>query len=122
MPQITLFYGLALIVLGVAGYFLTGRESVTALIPSFFGIPITLLGMVAAANPGKRKLVMHIAVFLGVLGAAGSARGLSGFMAVLSGGEVERPAAAVAQGIMFILSVAFVLLCVRSFMAARKAN
>ena len=40
MPATTRTFGFILIVLGLASYFLTGRVSVTALIPAFFGYNI----------------------------------------------------------------------------------
>ena len=48
--------------------------------------------------------------------------GLMGLPALLSGSEVERPAAVVSQSIMAILMAVFVGLCVRSFIAARRAR
>lgn len=120
MHVTTILYGLFLILLGLAGYLLTGRESVTALIPMFFGIPIALLGWMAS-NPARRKLAMHIAVVLGLLGTLGSARGLSGLGALFAG-EAERPAAVISQVAMFVASLLFVILCVRSFIQARKAQ
>ncbi len=47
MAKITFGLGLVLIVLGLGAYFGTGRESLTALIPAFFGLPLALLGVVA---------------------------------------------------------------------------
>ena len=41
---------------------------------------------------------------------------------MLSGGEVQRPAAAVSQSIMAMLMGIFVGLCVRSFIEARRAR
>lgn len=121
MPKLTIFYATLLIAIGVGGYFGSGMVSVTALIPAFIGLPILFCGMIANAKPEKTKLTMHIAVFLAVVALAGGSRGMSDFMAVLSGGEVERPPAAIAQGVLVILSAMYVLLAVRSFVAARKA-
>ena len=122
MPKLTVFYALLLIALGVGGYFASGQASVTALIPAFIGAPILLCGLVAQAKPASRKLTMHIAAFLAIVALAGGARGLGGFFTVLSGGEVERPQAAIAQGVLVILSAIYVILAIRSFAAARKAG
>lgn len=120
MHVTTILYGAFLILLGVGGYVLTGAESVTAMIPAFFGVPVALLGWMAS-NPARRKLAMHIAVVLGLLGLLGTARGLSGLPAVFAG-EAERPAAVISQSAMFVASLLFVILCVRSFIQARKAQ
>lgn len=121
MPKLTIFYAILLIAMGVGGYFGSGMASATALIPAFIGLPILLCGIVANAKPARSKLTMHIAVFLAIVALAGGARGIRGFIEVLSGGEVERPQAAIAQGVLVILSAIYVILAVRSFVAARKA-
>jgi hypothetical protein len=50
MQNLTLSLGILLIILGAASYLGTGQESVTALIPSFFGILFVLFGWL-----GKKK-------------------------------------------------------------------
>ena len=119
MPKITMAYAVSLILVGIIGYFATGMVSVTALIPMFFGLPMMVLSMLAK-NPARRKLFMHVATALGLLGLLGSARGLGGFFTLLGGGEVARPGAVISQAIMAIISLVFVLLCVKSFIEARK--
>ena len=63
MASTTRTFGLILIVLGLAAYFLTGRVSVTALIPAFFGAVFVILALVARNEPA-RKHAMHAAVAL----------------------------------------------------------
>ena len=121
MAQTTRFFGLALIALGIIGYIATDAVSVTALIPAFFGIVLMILGWVAR-NERYRKHAMHVAAVVGVVGFVGAAPGLVGLLTLLSGGEVQRPAAAVSQSIMAILMAIFVGLCVRSFVDARRAR
>ena len=62
MAKITIGIGFVLIALGVGGYFGTGRESWTALIPAFFGLPLALLGVVALKDH-TWKHAMHVAAF-----------------------------------------------------------
>ena len=119
MPGMTIALGLVLVLLGVVGYFATGRQSATALIPSFFGAVFLLLG-VLARSPGARKHAMHVAAALALLGVLGTARGLVNFFRMLGGADVARPEAVIAQAAMCVLCVAFVILCVRSFAAARR--
>lgn len=121
MPQFTIFTGIALVLVGVVGYFATGMVSVTALIPSFFGVVMAGLGTMAK-NPARLKLAMHLAALLGVLGLAGSAKGVPAVFQMLSGIEVALPAAQIARTAMFIICLVFVIACVRSFIAARKAR
>jgi hypothetical protein len=121
MARTTIFFGVALIVLGVVSYVATGAVSITALIPAAFGIVLALLGVVAL-NEHRRKHAMHFAVLIGMLGILGTFRGLAAMPRAVSGGDVERPAAVIAQGIMAILMIVYVALGVRSFVAARRAR
>lgn len=118
MAKVAIGYGALLVVLGIGGYFASGRASVTALIPAGFGVLVLGCGAVALKEK-FRKHAMHAAVVLGVLGVGGSARGLLKLPALLRGGDVARPAAVIAQSVMFLLSLVFVALCVRSFIVAR---
>jgi hypothetical protein len=75
MATTSMVFGGLLVLLGVSGYVLTDRVSVTALIPAVFGV--VLLGLGALGNvPARRKLAMHIAMVVAVLGIAGSITGL----------------------------------------------
>ncbi|AUX26269.1 hypothetical protein SOCEGT47_068300 [Sorangium cellulosum] len=120
MSNVTIGYGALLAALGVGGFAATGATHKTALIPAGFGVVAIGLGLLARQER-YRMHAMHASALLGLLGVLGSARGLSRLPALLSGGDVERPAAVVAQSLMAGLSAAFVVLCVRSFVAARRA-
>ncbi len=121
MAKITIGLGLVLIVLGLGGYFGTGRESWTALIPAFFGLPLLILGLIALKEH-MRKLAMHVAVVIGLLGFAGTVRGLMKLPLLLTGGELARPGAVAVQAAMAIVCFLFVVLCVWSFIKARRAG
>lgn len=117
MPATTRYFGLILIVLGVASYVLTGRTSVTALIPALFGAVLVICALVAR-NEAARKHAMHAAVAVGLIGAlAALGRGVP---AALDGGAT-RPAV-LSQLVMGVLLLIYVALGVQSFIAARKAR
>ena len=121
MVKTTIGLGLVLIALGLGSYFGAGRVSVTALIPAFFGLPLLLLGLVAV-NERMRKTAIHFAVVTGLLGFAGTVRGLLKLPVLLSGGQVERPTAVAVQSAMAVVCLVYVLLCVWSFIKARRAG
>jgi hypothetical protein len=121
MPIVTIIYGLLLTVLGLISYFGTGMLSMTALIPAFFGLPILICG-VLARDEAKLRHAMHGAATLSLLGFLGAAPGLLKMPALLSGEFIARPEAVKAQAIMAILSLIFVILCVRSFINIRRAR
>jgi hypothetical protein len=120
MPSITIALGVALIVVGLAGYFLTGAVSLTALIPAAFGLVIALAGGIAR-DERKRKHAIHAAVVVALLGFLGSIRGLLQIGDVFDG-TAARPAAIVAQTIMAVLALGYIVMAVRSFVKARIVN
>ena len=67
-----------------------------------------------------RKHLMHVTVLLALVGLLATARGFAGLVDLISGGEVARPAAAISQSIMALLSAGYVVLAVRSFVLARR--
>ena len=119
LPKTTIVYGIILIMLGMIGYFVTSQTSVTALIPAFFGMVIVIAGALAQKEP-RRKHAMHAAAALALLGFFGTFRGIGSLVTLIGGGEVARPAAAISQSIMAVLSLGFVLLCIKSFKDARR--
>jgi len=121
MAKLTIGVGAVLTLLGVVGYFLTGMQSWTALIPVFFGIVFIVLGGVAL-NADRRKHAMHAAAALGVLGFLGTVPGVIKAFKWMGGTQPARPAAVISQTIMALMMLAFVALCVRSFIAARRAR
>jgi hypothetical protein len=63
---------------------------------------------------------MHAAALLGLLAVLGSGRGLTKIVPLMSGETVERPAAVIAQSVMAVLGLIFVVLCIKSFRDARR--
>jgi fluoride ion exporter CrcB/FEX len=115
----TIGFGVVLVVLGVGGYFGTDRVSPTALIPAAFGLLLIIFGALARDDK-RRKMAMHIAVTVGLLGFLGTVSGLVDLPTLLSGGTVARPAAVISKSIMAVLMAIYVALCVKSFIDARR--
>jgi len=119
MAKLTIIYGIIFIVMGLYGYFGISSESITALIPTFFGIPMLILGWLGL-NEKYLKHAMHGAAVLVLIGFAGTVSGLIKFFKMLGGVELERPAAVTVQAIMSVLCLVFLVLAVKSFIDARK--
>lgn len=119
MPKFSIVLGTIFIVMGLYGYFGISSESITALIPTFFGIPLLILGWIGL-NEKYLKHAMHGAAVLTLLGFAGTVSGLIKFFRMLGGEEMQRPAAVTVQAIMSILCLLFLVFAVKSFIDARR--
>jgi hypothetical protein len=117
MPATTRYVGIVLMLIGIGSYVLTGRTSVTALIPAFFGIIFVVLAYVAR-NESARRHAMHAAVALGLLGAVAS---LGRAVPAAMDGQLARPAV-LAQIITAVVLAFYVYMGVQSFIAARRAR
>jgi len=121
MAKLTIVFGILLILLGIIGFVSTGSTHPTALIPCAFGLVLTVCGALARSEQEKtRRLWMHVAVTVGLLGFLFTTPGLIDVLRMMRGVAVRRPAAAEAQSIMWVICGVFVALCVRSFINARR--
>ncbi len=120
MPATAIWFGRILILVGVAGYawgLYGGNASLTAMIPAAFGVVLMLLGHIATAKEGLRKHLMHAAVIVGLIGFIMPAGRL---VSKLS--DLTMSAAVVSQIAMSVVCLLFVVLAVRSFIAARQGD
>ena len=118
MSRTAILFGVLLIAVGVVGYTMGGdHKSPTALIPAAEGLLLAICGVIVLANPGARKHAMHAAATVGLLGflAAGGR-----LMSTLVQGKVPGALAFGSLALMLALSAAFVVLCVASFVSARR--
>ena len=122
MPSTTIICGVLLILIGIVGYgygMAGGGASPTALIPAVLGLILAILGFAAKSKEDLRKHIMHAAVIVGLLGLLGTASSFLKIPALLDG-TAERPAAIVAQLATALVCLFFVVLCVNSFISARR--
>jgi hypothetical protein len=117
MPFTTRVVGILLVVVGLASYYLTGRTSVTALIPAFFGVVFIVLALVARAEAARRH-AMHAAVAVALVGLLGT---LSRLGPAMSEGTITRPAV-MAQLVTAGVLAAYIALGVKSFIEARRSR
>ena len=117
MPVTAIAFGIILILQGIVTYFMSESHSPTAFIPSVFGALLVICGAIGQ-KPNLRKHAMHGAAMVGLLGVLG---GLGrGLMVLAKKGEINLAIASML--ILGTLSLIFVVLCVRSFIAARRAR
>lgn len=126
MPAITILVGLMLILVGLGGfgysYAKDGVAHFTALIPAVIGVLILLFGALAIFRENLRKHMMHGALLVALLGFLGTVMGVVKLFTLIAGGSVERPLAVVSQSLTAVLCLVFIILGIRSFIAARRAR
>ena len=122
MKNLTYICSLLLIALGAFGYFgyeILGaaKQSVTALIPAFIGIPMLIGGLIANKSV---KVGIHIAVVFSFLGAlAGLGRIIPG--SIKGSLDWGKPSSIMIAS-MTVICLFYTIMAVRSFIAARKAR
>jgi hypothetical protein len=122
LPIISIVIGGLLTAVGIVAY--TSPDMLgegkpyqpTALSPAVIGGLLILCGLISVVKPSVRKHAMHFAAMLGVFGTIG------GFVPlVLRKFDFSQTAAIVGLN-MTLLSLVFTVLCVNSFIQARKAR
>jgi hypothetical protein len=124
LAKVTLVFAALLIALGLVGYLGTGSQHATALIPTWFGVALGVFGLMAISpNESRRKLFMHISVTVGLLGFIGGAvEAIRGYVHAKSAGLEPKQIALASKATMAGLMLVYVILCVRSFIAARRSG
>jgi uncharacterized membrane protein len=124
MAKVTLVFAALLIALGLAGYLGTGSLHPTALIPAWIGLMLGMFGLLAISpNENRRKLFMHINVTIALLGFLGGAvEAVRGYVSAQAAGlepnQIALASKVTLAGLLFI----YIILCVRSFIAARLSR
>lgn len=124
MAKVTLVFAALLVALGLAGYLGTGSQHPTALIPAWFGVALGVFGFLAISpSESRRKLFMHVNVTIGLLGFLGGAvEAIRGYVHAKSAGLEPDQIALASKTTMAGLMLLYVVLCVRSFIAARRSG
>lgn len=120
MPRAALGFGAALILVGLISYIATGAKSLTALIPSYAGVLLAAAGMIAF-RPELRKHAMHGAAAVAAVGLL-AAGGRMVSVLLRSAEKAPSIAGILSMGAMAALCVVFLVLCIRSFIAARRVR
>jgi hypothetical protein len=121
MAKLTIGFGVLLILLGIIGFVATGSAHPTALIPAGIGLFFVLFGVMANTEDSKKRMLwMHISVTVALLTFIGTIPADIDTIRLAHGTYFEHPAAVEEKGALSLLSLLYVLFCVRSFIAARR--
>lgn len=120
MPSTSIISGILLILIGALGYgfgLIDGHGSPTALIPAAFGALLLILGLLAKSKENLRKHLMHVAVIVGLLGFL-----IPAYRLLSRISDITVSLAVLSQAAMAIVCLFFVILCVQSFVNARRSR
>ena len=117
MEIISVLYGLFLLIWGMVISFIRDSNSLTSFIPSFFGLPILFFGYLSIKFQEKKKLFMHIVVTIGLLVFLG---GMDITRGILKNNFFVNFYADLSKLMMLVTGLVFTILCVKSFIFARK--
>ena len=115
IPRIAIYEGAILVLWGVAAYIISGHSSITAMIPSFMGAPLMILGLLSEKIPDMRHHLMHASMVMALLMVLGGARVFADFS--------DMSNLAISSHIILIFVGATFMICgIMSFRAARLAR
>ena len=117
MENITIIYGIFLVVWGVVVTIFSYSQSITSLIPTIFGLTIIILSFLAKKFPNRKKLFMHIVVLIGFIIFLG---GLDLIRGLIQGNIFVNLWASSSKFMMMISGLLFIILCIKSFIFNRK--
>ena len=117
MENNSIIFGTILIIWGVVVTLISNSQSLTSLIPTFFGIPITILSFFAKKYIDKKKLLMHIVFLIGILVFLG---GLDFFRGLINGNIFNNIWVNSSKFMMLVSGFFFTILCIKSFIFNRK--
>src|SRR5262245_27004772 len=120
MIALSLTIGTLLVAVGVGGYVVSHMVSPTALIPAAFGVVILMLGLYGRVE-GRRRIAMHLAMGIALVGVLGSISGVVPLLSWVAGrGPQEFPLAPASKSAMALLLAIYLAMGIRSFVVARR--
>ena len=116
---LSVIYGLFLILWGVIISFISSSDSFTSYIPSILGLPILIFSYLSLKIISKKKIFMHIVVFISLIVLLG---GLDLVRSIITGNAFENYWADLSKLMMLSTGFFFTYICIKSFIHARKIN
>lgn len=122
MARWALLFGLVLVVLAIFAYE-GGNHTSAALMPGYFGILLGVLGATARTDKEKTRMIaMHIAAAVGVVGFLITASSIWDYVQMRRGQMTGDQTIIQEHAITSVILLFFVLLCVLSFIGARRTR
>lgn len=115
VPRLAIIDGGLLVIWGIAAYFMQSADppSITAMIPSFMGAPLLVLGVLSERNEANLHHYMHAAMVVALAMVAGGAR-------VFTDGDGMSNLALASHLMLIVVGACFMTAGIMSFRHARK--
>ena len=112
IPNLAMLSGSILILWGFFSYFASDSGSITALIPSFFGVPLLILGFLSIRNESNKHHYMHASMIVALVSVLGGFR--------IFQIEDASNLTLASHLILLVVGIIFMVGGIRSFRHARK--
>lgn len=123
MAKTAIAFGVLLILLGVLGQVSAGTDSLSPLVPAFLGFLISLFGMFGLTDDARKRMIfMHVAVTIALIGFFITVWSIVEYVQMLRGRIFPHPILVQEWAATAAILLFFVLLSVRSFVAARRSR
>jgi len=123
MTKLTVVFGILLVLVALAGFVSTGSSHPTSLIPGGVGLLFVVFGLLANSEDAKKRMLwMHVAVTVALLMFLGTTPADLDVFRLAHGVSFPHPIAIEEKAATSLLCLIYVLLCVRSFIAARRGR
>ena len=116
IPRIAIYQGSILVLWGIASYIISDQSSPTAMIPSFMGAPLLLLGILSERMPDMRHHLMHAAMIIALFMALAPI----GMFAAM--GIPSSQLALASNLVLIFIGISFMVCGIMSFRAARLSR
>ena len=121
MAKLTIGFGVLLVLVGTGFWLATGKIDMAPLHPAGLGLLLAICGVLANTENAKQRMIwMHVAVTLGLFGFL-----ITGTRVVLNlvkGTIAANPLGFDERAVVALVCLIYVVLCVRSFIAARRTR
>lgn len=123
MAKTAIALGVLLILLGCLGYVSAGTHSLSPLLPVLLGFLISFFGLLALTDDAKKRMLfMHMAVTIGLIGFLVTVWSVVEYVQMLHGHQFPHPVLVEEWAATAAILLLFVLLSIRSFVAARRSR
>jgi hypothetical protein len=124
MAKTAIAFGSLLILLGILGQVSAGTNALSPLVPAFFGFLISLFGMFALTDDARKRMIfMHVAVTIALIGFLITVWSIVEYVQMVRGvRRFPHPVLVEEWAATAAILLFFVLLSVRSFIAARRSR